>query len=155
MADLQNGGVQIDTRREEPAFGRDACIAREEHPKGAVFEHERYRVVVDVVAGVREERQLGSDEAQGDAVAPPDRAGARIDDRHRIGARGRDGVAIGAPAVRLSAVRERSDAQDAQRRRDPAGVIAVRVAQDDGVERVDAVPQQERHDDPLADAFRG
>ena len=34
-------------------------------------------------------------------------------------------------------------------------MIAVRMRDDDGVDRVDAVAQQKRHDDSVADGFRG
>ncbi len=55
--------------------------------------------------------------------------------------------------VALAAVGDFGDAQMAQHRRKAAGVVAVRMREHDGVDRVNAVPQEKWDDGPFADAL--
>ena len=115
---------------------------------------ERDRVFVDVVARAADERQRRSEKAQRDAVVGAANARPRADRRsERLRSRRRERVLIRVAAVTLAAIGKLGDAKLAQDRRDAADVIAVRMRNDDRVERVDSVAQEKRHDDSLADRF--
>src|ERR1700722_14018134 len=76
-----------------------------------------------------------------------------MQDGHAGGLGGRDRVAVGVAAVALAAVVELGDADPAKHRCNAAGVIAVRMRENQRVEFVDAVAQEIRHDRAFADAL--
>ncbi len=49
MTDFQNVAVQVGALAEKTLFGGSAGVAGKEHAKGAVAQHERDGVLVDVV----------------------------------------------------------------------------------------------------------
>ena len=86
-------------------------------------------------------------------VRSPLDAGAKVNDRYTLASCRSQRVLVGVAPVALAAVGDFGDAQMAQHRRKAAGVVAVRMREQDGVDRVDAVPQKKWNDGPFADAL--
>ena len=153
MPHLQDVRAELDAFCKKPPFRLAARIAREEHPKAPVLQHERDGVAVDRV-GPADEGQRRADELQRDAVVGvPVCRGARIQNRDAFRARRFHRVAVRVPPVALAAVGQLDNAKPPQHGRDAADVIAVRVRDDDGVDGVNSLAQEKRHDGALADAF--
>lgn len=153
MSHLEHLGAKIDAFLKKSLLRFAAGIASEEHAKRAVLQDERDGVAVDRVAAF-DERKRRPDKSQSYAVVgAPLHSGAGIDDRHAFARSRRNGIAIGMAGVPLTAVVELRDAQAPEHGCDAAGVIAVRMRQDQGVDLMDSVTEQKRHDDTLAHAL--
>jgi len=154
MPNFQHVGVEVDVLGQEAAFRFTSRIAGEEHPKTAIFQQKSDRVAIDGIAPA-DKGQRRTDEVKYDAViGMPARCRAWVKNRYALGACRRDRISVGMAAVLLSTVDDLSDSQPPQRGSDPAGVVAVRVRDHDGINAMDAVSLQKRHNGSLADAFR-
>lgn len=145
--------MQVDAFREKSLLCRASGVAGEEHAKRPVLQNECDRVVVDRVAAADKWHRRADEAQRHTVIRLPDRARARVNNRHAARMCCVETIVIRMSAIRLTAVSDLRDAQSAQHRRTSADVIAMRMRNDHRIDMVDALANEKRHDDSFADTL--
>ena len=118
--------MQIGTVHEQTLLGEKSGVPHEQHAEISVRKHDDYRVLIDVILAVGEQRAARRKDRQRDAVVGCQLVAAPCDvDRNLMHRRFAAAVVEGATAILLAAIRDRIDLQRSDDRREPSDVIAV------------------------------
>jgi hypothetical protein len=128
MADLERVGANIIAGGQESTFTCFARVAHEYFTKAALLKHDDNAILVHVVARVDQKRQRRRENLKRYTVARPSlHPTSRENHPYSMRARGRDAIAIRAPAVVLARIVEYADRQRIDDLGTSADMIAVRI----------------------------
>lgn len=104
MTDFEYVRLEIDALAEKAVLCRASRVAGEQHSEPPVLQDECNRIVVDCVFSANEGKRWADERQRHAIIGTPNRASARIDDRHTVCVRGVEAIVIGMSAVRLPAI---------------------------------------------------